>query len=167
MKKTKRVAPLMLALFLVVSLFTGLAATASAANVCSFISGSNKSSVTFTVTTDKAFLGDKIVLKQSKGKAVFFTWLSKEKVADCYGNYTIIVRKISGGKDKPDYRELDWKNSGSKSISLQKNAVYKITVQPWDNTATVAWNIFRGAFDHWKTRPTWSVGKTRGVSFCK
>lgn len=148
-----------------VVLLLSMTAPAFAANVCSTVGGNANGTVTFTVNTKSRFFGDKITLKQKKGIAVFDGWRNNKPEKQVNWGYTITVKKIDGGTKKADQRTIDW-TGGSKTINLQKNAVYEITVTPY-NSSYIIRHALKGSFDYWKKVPSWSISKTKGVSFCR
>lgn len=131
---------------------------AASSGSCTLLNGSSKSSFTFKVKTGSRFLfKNKLVFKQTKGTYQYLPWFDglNPKTATGYDNFTIVVKK-QGGKAKT------YTLSGSsKTIRLDNNATYTITVKPGQP-------ILKGTkvFSKWVKYPTWSVGKVKGVATC-
>ena len=131
---------------------------AASSNACTLMSGSSRSKYTFTVTTGSRFLfKNKLVFKQTKGKYLYHPWFDgfNSKEATGYDNFTIQVKKKGGSTQTYQL------SGSSKTIKLDNNATYTITVIPRNP-------ILKGGkvFNKWVTYPTWHVEKVKGVATC-
>ena len=131
---------------------------AATSSTCTLLSGSSQKSYTFKVKTGSRILfKNKLVFKQTKGTYQYLPWFDgfNPKTATGYDNFTITVKK-QGGKT------TTYKLSGSsKTIKLDNNSTYTITVTPGKP-------VLKGTkvFDRWIKYPTWSVTKVKGVATC-
>ncbi len=158
----KRILSFILTLVVVASLFASLATSAYAANVCSEISGDINSKTTFQVDTKSGLFKGKLTLTQVKSKISVRKLFGGEKIKYVYAGYTVRIEKISGGSRGADRRTQSWNFSKSCTIKLQKNAVYRITVIPYDSANhTIRYGAFR-----WLQTPKWKASKTRGIVYC-
>lgn len=152
------------ALFLLLLVLTGLFATsAAAANVCTEVRGGPSKSVTFTLTTKRGWTGQKITLKQSKGKAKGQHWFGgQDKTYQVYGTYRVSCTDLSNGKTT--YK--NWYTS-SCSLYLKANRTYRITVT-WDQGLQhIRYrSLYNGGFYGWVSQPSWWVKSTRNVVLC-
>lgn len=150
----------------VITLFSTLSISASAATVCSQITGTPKAATTFTIkTTSRWLASNKITFTQSKGTASFTNWVGVDKNRSTYAIYSITYSKIVNGKVVSTKSET-WKD-GSHSIKLDKNSTYKITVTPLSASAyTFLLHPTWGAFNNWVKAPQWSVKNVKGVNYC-
>lgn len=154
----KKIISIFLILIMIFSIFT---VSASAANVCSYISGNSKSAKTFYATTDNWWLTNaKIKINQNKGTA------KKDTVKGggtyyTYGYYTV---KVSASNYTKTYKMT----SKSTTITLPKrNTKYKITISPASQaTMRIKMGSANRWFSGWKTNSTWSVSKTKHVDYC-
>ena len=123
---------------------------------------------TITVTTKANYFlpgASSITLKQSKGTYTYTTtnWFgkkSKPKTGSCYGYYYVTANPISG-KGK---RKCEVFCGASKTIKLDTNTTYAITVS-YNSTAT--WlnsNCTKCGDQSWKSTPQWRVSSTWKVS---
>jgi hypothetical protein len=163
-RSAKRFLAILCVLVLCLSMGTSVYA---ATNTCSSVSGNANKTVSFTVNTSKNIFGGTIKLTQEKGTAKYLNWACNYVKKDAYGYYNVTVTRIDGGKNES--KEILWKGTKTLSISLKRNAEYRITVSPSDQTTTVFSSLLggKGAFSSWVTAPTWSTTKTSGVSYCK
>lgn len=150
----------------VMTLFSTLSISASAAKVCQQVTGTPKAKTTFTVkTTSRWLLSDKITFTQSKGTASFKNWVGVDKNRSTYAAYNITYSKIVNGKVVSTKSET-WKDS-SHTIKLDKNSTYKITVSPISTDYyTLRMHPTWGAFNNWVKTPQWSVKNTKGINSC-
>lgn len=167
----KKQALRVVAFCMVFILVLSLAASAMAANKCSQVSDSAKSARVFDALTDGNFrIGyDKVVLTQPKGDMWYEDWSCNQKTTKTYAWYTVKVVDKRTGKVIVNNT---WKD-GQHTIYLPKqNTGYRITITPCSITQmnTTAGGILRTIagkrYVGWKTHPTWSVTRTRGVDFC-
>jgi hypothetical protein len=160
----KRFLAILCVLVLCLSLGTSVYA---ATNTCSSVSGNANKTVSFTVNTSKNLFGGTIKLTQEKGTANYLNAACKTVKKDAYGYYNVTVTRIDGGKNES--KEIFWNGTKTLSISLKRNAEYRITVSPSNQTTTFFSSLFKGkvGFSSWASVPTWSTTKTRGVSYCK
>lgn len=164
MKKLKKLTSFLLALMLLLSVFS---ASASAAYTSRATSGSTRTAC-FYVTTKANYWkpgSSSITLKQNKGTYIYKRG-SKSKTGKAYGYYHVsAVPKCGYGK-----KTISKNFSGSSiKINLEKNTTYLVTVS-YDENCTVNLNIsnLKGAFgwrwSGWKSTPSWRVAGSWKVS---
>lgn len=168
MKNSKRFFSAVLALICVLSVFTAIPVTADAAYSCTQVSGNSSKSRTFYINTGDRFLfADKLTLTQTQGTMDFTGWNGfGSKTVKGYEGYVISVVKTSGGTWRSDKRTLVWRYSKSYTISLQKNALYIITVMPINEGDLTLHYMRYGTFMTWVKPSVWKVSSTKGVISC-
>lgn len=131
----------------------------AASSSCTLIRGNSSKAVTFTVETGSRFLfKDKITFKQTKGSFNYMKWFGgeiREDTKGCYDSFTITVQKVGG---KTSTYTL---SGSSKTIKLDKNSTYIITVTPGYPILKKG-KVFRS----WTSYPTWSISKVKGINLC-
>lgn len=131
---------------------------AASSGSCTLLRGSSRGTVTFKVKTgSRCLFKNKLVFKQTKGTYLYNPWFNglTTKEAKGYDNFTIKVKK-QGGKT-----QTYTLSGSSKTVKLDNNATYTITVTPGNP-------ILKGmkVFDRWLVYPTWSVAKVKGIATC-
>ena len=153
-------------LLVLAAMLTILSSAALAANSCPTISGNPKKSVTFTMKTGSRWIfSDKMTFTQTKGTATYRSWFGQYKNYSQYAAYVITYSKIVNGKAVKT-TSINWDGS-SKTIKLDKNCTYRITVR--QVSAPTYYSLLHktwGAFDQWKSTPTWRVSATKGIISC-
>ena len=163
----KKIRTLTIILLTVTMLIASSCTNVFAANVCSIIGGTAKSTQTFTIKTNGNWLSSKkVTLTQTaKGTAKGKTWTScKTKYYKIWGHYSV---RITDSKGKT--KVYSWTDKNFTIKGLKKNSSYKIQVVPYSNggiSATFA-GITNGGFYGWDKIPCWNVKKTSGISLCK
>ena len=172
MSKTKKAIALFLAILTLVPCFLF---PASAKNVCQNVGGSSDAdgavnTIFYATTTNTK--KHTIKMTMTKGKFVRDDYVLSFSGKDIYDYYEILIYgKNSSGK----YVQIDKinvKNKSSYNIPLKGYTDYKIKVYSW-KTSTI--NSYEGFFKEWKQPltnviwekiPTWSISKTKGVTYC-
>lgn len=182
--------------------------SAEAANACKQISGSSKSTEVFYVSTGSRWIAQKDVIKftQTKGTMKIqkrgligtddqykeYPPFSDKSNSNqkMYETYTIKVEKLNN-KNKVVSTQKYELDDGSKSIKLDKNSKYRITVTPtfmafYNKCKNMTWyqwfglnnnhNPYRGGVLKtlltrwiplgWKSHSTWKVSSTKGINDC-
>ncbi len=131
---------------------------AASSGTCTLMQGSAQSSVTFKVKTgSRKVFKNKLVFKQTKGEYEYLPWFNglNPKTAKGYGNFTIIVKKQGGKTETYKF------NGSSKTVKLDNDSVYTITVKP--KTPVM---IGLRVFNRWVSYPLWNVAKVKGIVTC-
>ena len=135
---------------------------ASAANVCSQITGYSGSERTFTVETkNRPILSEKITLTQS-GKGTYTYRPARgtgTKTKTAYMPYKVYYKR-SGDKN---WKSKEWTGKNC-TLTLKKYSTYTIRVVPY--TSTQLNKHFFGSGVKFNRLLSWSVTKTKGIELC-
>lgn len=129
-------------------------------SVSAATSGTKNSSSSITVKTKAVYYlpgSSSITLKQSKLEYTYTAAFGKVKTKKGYAQWKVQVTPTSKSGKTKTY----WLDDGSKTISLDKNTTYRITVT-YDSNGTFL-NV-GGREPKWKTTPSWRVSKAYKVS---
>jgi len=157
-------------MLIMVTCFGALCTEALAAkNVCTQIRGSAKRASTFYVETGSRWIAsrDCIRLTQTQGVMNRSGWTQKAGTFKAYGGYSIRIEKLNSAGRVVSRRTENWNYTASKTIRLDKNSTYRITITPNSMSQYQARYLVKGAVEGWKTAPSWTVTRTKGVLSCR
>ena len=161
-------------MLIMVTCFGALCTEALAAkNVCTQIRGSAKRASTFYVETGSRWIAsrDCIRLTQTQGVMNRSGWTQKAGTFKAYGGYSIRIEKLNSTGRVVSRRTENWNYIASKTIRLDRNSTYRITITPKSLRELQAHfllcRIRQGYVEGWKTAPSWTVTRTKGVLSCR
>ena len=136
----------------------------SAASVCYNVSGNSKSTTTFYVTTGKSWTNNQYIkFDQKKGVMRYQNWVYKTKTFSMAGMYGIAVKDLSRGGTK--YYDMD--STWAVKIKLRAKTKYRISVSPKPMYVLRGKYAYKGYLLGWKKHSTWTVKKTKNITFCR
>ena len=131
--------------------------------VCNEIKGNPDASVTFTVTTNKKWGKNNLILSQNEGEAWNNT--GGDKYA-AYGCYTVTYTNSDGKSKTKKFTK------GSVTLDLKPDQTYTVTVTPYPvngrtyDTLDLHY-LLKGGFGWWETKSEWTVTAQKNIILCK
>lgn len=154
MNRTFRITVLVLLVLMVTSIFCSFAL---AANACSYISGTRKNTVTFTVKTSKKwFTRGSLTIKFNSGVGLVASTGEAKKTQ---ATWRVNVYDSNG---KLVQQRTNWGTSTIKINKLSRNSTYTIKVYHDYNWDGIGQHIFQ-----WYKEPSWYINTTKNITLCR